>query len=127
MPADPKMVLPAEVDVVEEIVKWGEERMAYLARVGIPAERVIFDPGVGIGKTAAQSRVIIEKAEAFRALGVPVMIGHSRKSWLAEAHATPKERDQATLEASLRLRAKGVDYLRVHNVALHARAFAVAP
>lgn len=124
VPADPARVLPAQADAVAEVLAWGEARLRDLAARGIARERVAFDPGLGFGKTAAQSLALLRRAERLRELGVEVLIGHSRKSWLAPLQPDIAQRDVETVGASLALAAKGVSYLRVHDVALHARAFA---
>lgn len=120
-PADPSVTLAADVDVISFLCAWAETRFSDLARVGIERERLIFDPGVGFGKTSAQSRAILEGAARFSDLGVPVLIGHSRKSCLATPGDIPAMRDAATLQVSERLVAAGVDYLRVHDVTAHRR------
>lgn len=116
VPADKSVVLPEETDVVAEVLGWGRARIATLEAAGISRDRIIFDPGIGFGKTAKQSRTLIDNIAAFKALGVPLLVGHSRKSFLG---ASPEERDEKTLEVSRFLAAQGVDYLRVHDVLAH--------
>ena len=85
---------------------------------GIARERLIFDPGIGFSKNAEQSWQIIEHVETLAEAGFPLLIGHSRKSFLTSRHASLR-RDHITLEVSRQLIASGVDYLRVHDVAAH--------
>lgn len=113
VPADRNKVLPENADVIEEILNWVHTRLGYLESLGIAKERIIFDPGIGFGKTAQQSREIIRRIDAFKALGLPLFIGHSRKSFLEG------NRDEATLAVSRQLIAKHIDYLRIHDVAAH--------
>lgn len=124
VPADPKLCLSA-ADPVAEIKTWALGKLDGLARQGIDLERVIFDPGIGFGKSGAQSWQILARIEEFFDLPVRLMIGHSRKSFLARATSSrpARERDPETLGVSIKLAEKGVDILRVHDSALHARAF----
>lgn len=110
VPADKNVTLPEECDVVEELMEWAKPRLG---------PNIVFDPGLGFGKTAAQSWEIISKAERFKALGVPVLIGHSRKSFMG---IPMEERDAKTATITRELAAKGIDYLRVHNVAANRAA-----
>lgn len=115
IPADKNVVLPESVDVVAELLQWAEMRFGQIEKSGIARNRIIFDPGIGFGKTAAQSLSILRDIAKFRTLGVPVMVGHSRKSFLANFG----DRDDTTLIVSHYLAQQGVDYLRVHDVAAH--------
>lgn len=116
-PASPSITLPPSADVVNTLFQWATERAAWLERQGIGKDRIIFDPGIGFGKTAEQSLAILRRIDEFSSLGLPLLVGHSRKSFLAGLHA---DRDDGTLAVSLYLAAKGVDYLRIHDVARHA-------
>lgn len=119
VPADKAITLPDTADVIEELLNFAHTRMGYMESEGIKRERIIFDPGIGFGKTAAQSQAIIERISELKVLGVPLYVGHSRKSFLGHVHGTNAKRDAATLEASCRLIEAGVDYLRVHNIKAH--------
>jgi dihydropteroate synthase len=120
VPADPNQILPEEQDVVQAILHFARQKLEYLAEQGIAKERTIFDPGIGFGKNAQQSLELIERIEEFKTLGVPLFVGHSRKSFLAKfSNTLAADRDALTLEFSKKLSACGVDYLRVHNVKLH--------
>lgn len=84
----------------------------------IGKEKIIIDPGVGFGKTKKQSREIIKKADDFLSLGVPVMIGVSRKSFLGLNEASNEEKDIFSLAINSSLIDKKINFLRVHNVSL---------
>jgi 2-amino-4-hydroxy-6-hydroxymethyldihydropteridine diphosphokinase/dihydropteroate synthase len=91
------------------------------ARRGIDRRRLIFDPGIGFGKTVRQNWHILDHAERFHDLGLPLLIGHSRKSFLEAVTDKPSaERDAETHAVSRRLAGKGVEILRVHDVKGHA-------
>lgn len=123
VPADAAVVLPPDADVIAELLAFGRRRIEALRKAGIDTARIIFDPGVGFGKTAAQSLRIVQEVAAFKALGVALLVGHSRKSFLKELGA---DRDAATLQVSRQLMAAGVDYLRVHDVAAHVALLGAA-
>jgi dihydropteroate synthase len=126
IPADPKVTLPDDADPVAALLAFGYERVAALEAAGINRSRLIFDPGIGFGKTAAQSLEILRRAAELRVLGVPLLVGHSRKSFLkAFADGPPPMRDAATLAFSAYLMDRGVGYLRVHDVSGHAALRAI--
>jgi len=113
VPADKNIVLDEALDVVQELSKWYHEKEKNLTDAGIARDRIIFDPGIGFGKTAAQSLDILARIGEFKILGVPLYIGHSRKSFLKG------DRNTATLAWSKKLMQAGADFLRVHDVAAH--------
>lgn len=116
IPADRSIVLPAECDPVTEVLVFGRQRLQALQSAGIGLERIIFDPGIGFGKTSGQSLALLRGVERLRELRVPLLIGHSRKSFLGDGN-----RDEATLCVSQQLAADGIEWLRVHDVARHRR------
>jgi len=116
--------IPPDRDSVEFLLTWAEERLAEFDRRGIARHRLIFDPGIGFGKTARQSWHILDHVERFHDLGLPLLIGHSRKSFLEAVTDKPSaERDAETLAVSADLATKGVEILRVHDVKGHATLF----
>ena len=118
VPANPAVTLPESENVIETLRAFAQERIATLGAQGIAKERIVFDPGIGFGKTAEQSWKIIHHVKELQKIGVPLLIGHSRKSFLGGAMSG---RDAATLEVSRGLIAAGVDYLRVHDVVAHRK------
>ena len=122
VPADPDKTLPGDKDPVEEVKEWLYSKINILEKKGIPLHRVIFDPGIGFGKTAEQSLEILNRVEEFYCVPLRIMIGHSRKSFmkLFSIHEA-KERDPESAGVSLSLVEKGVDILRVHSADFHTR------
>lgn len=114
VPADKNVVLPLTENPIELIINWAKQRFLELEKEGIKKNRIIFDAGIGFGKNAQQSMEIINNIQKFRLLGVPLLIGHSRKSFLGE-----NANDDKTVEISKILSENGVDYLRVHNIYRH--------
>src|SRR3990167_1301137 len=128
IPASSKdFVIPINGDPISFLMSWGENQIKRLEQSGIKREKIIFDPGVCFGKTAVQSLEIIKQAKKFKDLGVRVLIGHSRKTFLSLFTALPfKERDIETITMSLFLANQEIDYLRIHNVDQHLRALKIA-
>ena len=116
--------IPSDRDPVDFLIAWAHERLAEFDRRGIARHRLIFDPGIGFGKTARQNWHILENVERFHDLGMPLLIGHSRKSFLETVTGQPSaERDAETLAVSQQLASKGLEILRVHDVRGHASLF----
>jgi dihydropteroate synthase len=116
---------PRYEDVVAEIHSYLAARRDTLVAAGIPLDRICLDPGVGFGKTHAHNLELIARAGAFLDLGVPILVGHSRKGFIGKRieqalgrPATLEERDAGTAGAACRLAEAGVQVLRVHAVGL---------
>ena len=126
IPASRLHVLPRHIDPLAFLLDWAEKRLALLEQAGITRNRLIFDPGIGFGKVAEHSLLLIKHIDAFEKLGVRLLVGHSRKSFfsLLTQYDFP-ERDVETLATTLYLAKKRVDYLRVHNVEMCARGLKV--
>lgn len=108
---------PQYNNVVGEIEAYFQERLERLEGAGIPAERVVLDPGIGFGKTAKHNLELLAASQRFRALGRPLLIGHSRKRFLKSILGRDvEERTAGTIGVSIALASLGVDYLRVHDV-----------
>jgi len=114
-------------NLMEEIRAFFLERLESAAGSGIEPERVVLDPGIGFGKSANDSYRLIEGLGEFSALGRPLVVGPSRKSFMALAgQKDPEERLEGTLAACTVATLSGADYLRVHDVGAVSRAVAVA-
>jgi 2-amino-4-hydroxy-6-hydroxymethyldihydropteridine diphosphokinase / dihydropteroate synthase len=123
IPADPKIVLDPHGDLVGDLKSWLWNKLDLLDRHGISAERVIFDPGIGFGKSAYQSIALLKRNQEFASLPVRILIGHSRKSFMKVwSEGDMGERDALTLGASLGLASRGADILRVHTPEEHLKA-----
>jgi dihydropteroate synthase len=116
---------PRYDDVVAEIHAYLAERRDALVAAGIPLARICLDPGIGFGKTHAHNLELMAHAGRFLDLGVPILVGHSRKGFLGKVlerslgrPATDAERDAATAGAACSLAAAGVQIVRVHAVGL---------
>jgi len=108
---------PVYDNVVGEICSYFQQQLETLEHAGIDRERIVLDPGIGFGKTAEHNLDILTNIQAFRALGRPVLIGHSRKRFLKHLLGRPiNERTYGTAGVSVALAMQSVDILRVHDV-----------
>ena len=104
--------------VVAEVRSFFESRLRELIAAGIAAERIMFDPGIGFGKTAEHNLQLLSHINELRVGHRPLLIGHSRKKFLKTLLGREvDERSSATLGVALALAAQGVDLIRVHDVA----------
>lgn len=110
---------PYYQDVVKEIKGYFYERIDFLIQKGISFEKIILDPGLGFGKTFQHNIELLRRLDEFKELERPLLIGPSRKSFIGEiVKKPPKERDGGTAGVAIFSFLKGVQFLRVHNVAL---------
>jgi dihydropteroate synthase len=123
VPADKTRTLPEAEDPTAAVERWLEQRLVEWQRAGLDMKRIVFDPGIGFGKTALQSLRLSRDIERFQRFGLRLLVGHSRKSFMHTIAADRDDRDLFTIGASLQLCAAGVDVLRVHDVAAHAAAY----
>jgi len=108
---------PSYEDVTREVGDFLVARMNECAAVGIPAERIILDPGFGFAKTLAHNLSLFKHMEALHALGRPLLVGVSRKSMIGNALGRPVgERLYGGLALAALAITKGARILRVHDV-----------
>jgi dihydropteroate synthase len=124
------LVVPADRNIrvkdVREIEVAFEKKIEECQKTGIKIEQLVLDPGIGFGTNAEQSFHILKNISVYRKYGAQILIGHSRKSFFEMiTNYLPQERDLETVIASLYLKKQEVDYLRVHNISWHKRAFKV--
>lgn len=108
---------PQYDDVTSEIFEYLVQRHRACVNAGIEASRICLDPGIGFGKTHEHNLTLLREFGQFKALGTPLLVGHSRKGFIAKALGD-KSRDRmaGTLGVSLALAAAGAHVLRVHDV-----------
>ena len=117
---------PEYGDVVDDVIADLRERLLLAEVAGIDRERVILDPGIGFGKSADESFELLGRTDEFRALGCPILIGHSHKSFFDAVGCAPDEREHATVAATALAAERGADLVRVHDVAENRAAVDVA-
>jgi dihydropteroate synthase len=104
-------------DIVGEVYRFLDERIeACLAR-GVHPRSILADPGIGFGKDLQGNLRLVRAVAEFASLGVPVVLGHSRKSFIgALLDLPPDERGEGTDAVSAWAVLEGADVLRVHDV-----------
>jgi dihydropteroate synthase len=118
---------PRYDDVVSDVKAFLEQRLAFAVGEGVPEERVTLDPGIGFGKTLGQNLELLRRLEDIVAIGRPVMVGTSRKSFLGKL--TGREVDDrlaGTIATNVLAYARGASVFRVHDVAPVRDALTVA-
>ncbi len=121
VPVNPKLKLAKGESAVAQVMTWIEKRMDYWSSQNVDLERIIIDPGIGFGKDALQSLELLGACQQIRDLGLRLLVGHSRKSFMKEFSGQVQNRDLETLGISLALSGK-VDIFRVHDPVSHMRA-----
>jgi len=120
-------------DVVAEVIAELRTQLDKADRTGVPAEKVIIDPGLGFAKTGEHNWQLLKRLEEFDVLARPMLVGVSRKTFLGRLLADPqgnprppKQRDDATTALTTVLALRGVWGVRVHTVRASRDAIAVA-
>jgi dihydropteroate synthase len=119
---------PRYGDVVSEVKAFLEERMAFAVACGIAEERILIDPGIGFGKTVGHNLELLARLRELVALGRPVVVGTSRKSFLGRitGHEDPTQRLAGTIATNVLALERGASVFRVHDVAPIQDALTVA-
>ncbi len=118
---------PRYDDVVSEVKAFLEERLAFAVAEGVEEDRVWLDPGIGFGKTVAHNLDLLRRLDEIVAVGRPVVVGTSRKSFLGRI--TGREVDDrvaATVASTVLAYERGAGIFRVHDVAAVVDALRVA-
>jgi dihydropteroate synthase len=145
---------PRYEDVVDDVKSFLEERLAFAVRAGVAEQRILLDPGIGFGKTVEHNLQLLRRLDELLALGCPIVIGTSRKSFLgriAEPQGSavppaatplgatppgtippgppggaPRERLTGTIATNVMALERGASVFRVHDVAPVVAALRVA-
>ena len=109
---------PRYRDVVREISAFFRERLNFALRAGIPRDKIFLDPGIGFGKTPEHNVEILRRLEEFRGLGVPLVLGTSRKSFIGRVLGgrEPDDRVFGTAATVAVAVLRGAAVVRVHDV-----------
>ena len=119
---------PQYENAAEDVFGTLKARFEACEEAGIRRHRIAVDPGIGFGKTVDHNLEILKRLDIYRGLGLPVLLGVSRKSFIAKLSRgeAPKDRVPGSLAAVLAAWAQGVRMFRVHDVAETRQALAVA-
>jgi len=114
-------------DLIDEIFGFLNARVKKASGYRIPRNRIAIDPGIGFGKTVKHNLQIIHHLDCFSALGVPVLLGPSRKSFIGEVlNLPPSERLEGTAAAAAISVFGGAHILRVHDISVLVRVVRMA-
>lgn len=115
-----------ELDVIADMTGFFKDSLALTQQAGVPDAHVLLDPGIGFGKTLDQNLDAIARLGELRQIGRPILLGLSRKSFIAKVMgAEVNERLPGTLVSNAVGLMQGADVIRVHDVAEHAQACAL--
>lgn len=110
--------LPPSADILGDLQIWAKEAVARAESCGVSSDKIVLDPGIGFGKTAAQNFAILRHLDSLSAAGFPLLIGTSRKSFIGSVIKKPAKElvfgTGATVAASIIF---GAHIVRVHDVA----------
>jgi dihydropteroate synthase len=118
---------PRYADVVLEVFDYLQARIEAAVAAGIERFRIAADPGLGFGKTLAHNLALLSHISLFHGLGVPLLIGASRKRFIqgVSGGKEPGSREPGSQAAGIAAAAQGAQILRVHDVAGSRQALAV--
>jgi dihydropteroate synthase len=119
---------PRYDDVVSDVKAFLEERLEFAVSEGVDEERVWLDPGIGFGKTVEHNLELLRRLDEIVAIGRPVVVGTSRKSFLGKLAGGRDEGERlpGTIATNVLALERGASVFRVHDVAQNADALAVA-
>src|SRR3954452_8437904 len=119
---------PVYDDVVSDVKAFLEERLEFAVSEGVPEDRVWLDPGIGFGKTVDHNLELLRRLDEIVAIGRPVVVGTSRKSFLGKLAGGrgEDERLPGTIATNVMALERGACVFRVHDVRSVADALTVA-
>lgn len=118
---------PSYDDVVLEVYDYLAERISAVTQAGLAHSQIAVDPGIGFGKTIAQNLTLLNQLSIFHGLGVPLLVGASRKRFIEgiSGEKNPRDREPGSQAAAIAAAAQGAQILRVHDVAGSRQALTV--
>jgi dihydropteroate synthase len=115
------------LDIVADMLAFFARALERADKAGVTREKIVLDPGIGFGKSFPQNLAAIRRLPELRVLGLPLLLGTSRKSLIGKVIATePSERLPGTIASNVIGAMAGVEIVRVHDVAAHVQALRVA-
>ena len=107
---------PVYNNLIDEILSFFESKITVMKEeFDLSDKQIILDPGIGFGKTKQDNYSIIDNIDKFKALGFPILIGLSRKSFLSIDENKPKDRKMASLQMQSIALYNGADCIRTHD------------
>ena len=120
-------IKPTYKNVLLDIYDFFEAKLKYLRKQGIKHNNIILDPGIGFGKNLKHNITLLKNISIFHSLGLPVMLGLSRKRFIKDISKQndTKDRIGGTVSSCIQAYLQGVQILRVHDVKEINQAFKV--
>jgi dihydropteroate synthase len=117
----------ATLDIIEEVKGFFERSLMRATAAGVGKNRIVFDPGIGFGKTLEQNLTLIAHLDELVQMGFPILLGVSRKSFIGKLFKSEaRDRLPGTIAANVMGVLAGAAIVRVHDVAAHAQALKIA-
>jgi dihydropteroate synthase len=118
---------PVYADVVDDVKAFLEERLSFAVSEGVPEDKIWLDPGIGFGKTIYHNLELLRRLDEIVAIGRPIVIGTSRKSFIGKITGRePQDRVAGTIATNVMAFERGASIFRVHDVRETVDALAVA-
>jgi dihydropteroate synthase len=117
----------ATIDIVTDMLAFFERSLAIAERAGIARDQFLLDPGIGFGKTPAQSIIALAALDRLKVFGLPILVGASRKRFIASiTPSEPRQRIGGSIAAHLLAVQRGATIIRAHDVWETVQALRVA-
>jgi dihydropteroate synthase len=115
------------IDIIADMKSFFQRSLDIAAQAGIARDKIVLDPGIGFGKTAEQSMIALARLGEFDAFGLPILVGASRKRFIASVSPSePSGRLAGSIAAHLIAAQRGAKIIRTHDVAETLQALRVA-
>jgi dihydropteroate synthase len=115
------------IDIMQDIAGFFGRSLEIAARAGVSTDQIVLDPGIGFGKTPAQSMMALARLSELSSFGLPVLVGASRKRFISTiVPSEPQQRIGGSLAAHLIATQNGARIIRAHDVAETVQALRVA-
>ncbi|WP_436909287.1 dihydropteroate synthase [Halosimplex marinum] len=124
-PVDPTTSVEYD-DVVDDVIDYLAERVLLAEKAGLDRSQILVDPGLGFGKSAAESFELLGRLDELAALGCPVLVGHSRKSMFELTEGGREGALDETVAGTALAAERGADVIRVHDAHENVAAVRVA-
>ncbi|QPV63493.1 dihydropteroate synthase [Halosimplex litoreum] len=124
-PVDPSTEVEYD-DVVDDVIDYLSERVLLAEKAGLDRSQILVDPGLGFGKSAAESFELLGRLDELAALGCPVLVGHSRKSMFELTEGGREGALDETVAGTALAAERGADVIRVHDAHENVAAVRVA-
>ena len=115
------------IDIVADVLGFFTRSLDIAAKAGVSEGNIVLDPGIGFGKTPAQSMTLLARLDELKRFGLPILVGASRKRFInSVVPSEPQQRLGGSIAAHLIAAQGGADIIRAHDVAETVQALRVA-